>query len=92
MGKKRDLLLELLMWGFRLGRLSNELHYGNFWEDILTSFLPQSCNSQYRAIRSQLYSIFVFPWFGGMVMYANEFETKEKQKRLKWKKWTEIKY
>ena len=43
------------------------------------------CSSVYVVVNFLFQFIFIFPLFLGMVMYANEFKTKEKQK------WTEIK-
>ena len=38
------------------------------------------CSSVYVVVNFLFQLIFIFPLFLGMVMYANEFKTKEKQK------------
>ena len=39
-----------------------------------------ACFSVYVVVNFLFQLIFIFPLFWGMVMYANEFKTKEKQK------------
>ena len=50
-------------------------------EDIdSTGSVTEGCNLGYVVVNFLFQLIFVFPLFWGMVMYANEFKTKEKQK------------
>ena len=66
------LLQEVFLWVFRFPiffkKFSNpdSLRNAHNYVDVVVNFLFQL--------------IFLFPLFWGMVMYANEFKTKEKQK------------
>ena len=48
--------------------------------DIVKSSFGEITSSASVVVNFLLQLIFIFPLFWGMVMYANEFKTKEKQK------------
>ena len=60
----------------------NSLEQAAFWHEVkvLCCLLIPFLLTAYVVVYFLFQLIFIFPLFWGMVMYANEFKTKEKQK------------